>query len=364
LVSVLVVTALTTGGPAVFVATQCWGGGVPPTFTGPAAELKTLGLNRDEARTYLALPARLIIYTAGDRADFLTRKPPSGYPYFGSISQYWGGYNAACEVTSREHPFVTRDHLPLAAAGAALSVEYLLTGVWENTVGRATEWLSSASKSWPAAPTPEDAFAVRTAKEYAAFIHKIPWYDFPFGDRLTTLWTGSPMWGPNAIRKWDRRIVLTAEYGLKAFAALIARQVVSPPAADDGRSSTLVYAAIDHAGASAFADERVREFKELGPHSYIVSLPPREGFTEAVRLLQSKGVRFLTIAGNDDIVLTALAPAALADAVPSDRRVAALPLLTDPLRTRLALRVRVTALSDVLAWLASRGASIEAIHDY
>ena len=131
-----------------------------------------------------------------------------------------------------------------------------------------------------------------------------------------------------------------------------------------GRRRRWCYAAIDHASASAFADERVREFKALGPQSYIVSLPPREGFTETVRQLQAKGVRFLSIAGNDDILLTALAPNALIDAVPSDRRVAALPLLTDPLRTRLALRVRITALAEVLAWLTTRGASIEAIHDY
>ena len=125
-----------------------------------------------------------------------------------------------------------------------------------------------------------------------------------------------------------------------------------------------MYAAIDRAPASAFEDERVREFKPLGPNSYIVSLPPREGFTETVRELQAKGVRFLSIAGNDDIMLTALAPHALAAAVPADRRVAKLPLPADPLRSRLALRVRVTALAEVLAWLAARGASIEAIHDY
>jgi hypothetical protein len=367
LLSVLAVTALTTGGPAVFVATQCWGSGTPPAADGAAAELHTLGLVRDESRSFIALPPRLVVYSADERADFLTRRPPSGFPYFGSIRQYWAGYNAVCEVTSREYPFAASDHVALAAAGAAFSVEYALTGVWEKTIGHLTEWLSSAPKNWPmAAPTPEDAFAIRTAREYAAFVHKIAWYDFPFGDRLISLWTGSPMWGPNAIRKWDRRILLTAEYSLKAMAALIARQVASPAtaAADAGSSPSLVYAAIDHAPATAFADERVREFKPLGPRSYVVSLPPREGFTETVRDLQAKGVQFLSIAGNDDILLTALAPRALADVVPSDRRVATLPLLTDPLRTRLALRVRITALSNVLAWLASRGASIEAIHDY
>lgn len=364
LLSVLVATALTTGGPAVFVATQCWGSGPALASDGPSAELRALSLKRPEAGTYLALPGRLVIYTADERAAFLERQPPSGYPYFGSIRQYWAGYNAVCEVTSREHAFVAADHVALAAAGAAFSVEYFFTGLWEKTIGRATEWTSSAARSWPEAATPEDAFAVRTASEYAAFVHKIPWYDFPFGARLITLWNGSPMWGPNVIRKWERRIVLTTEYGLKGLAALIARQVASPAAADDGSSSMLVYAAIDHAGASAFEDERVREFKARGPSSYVVSLPPREGFTETVSALQSKGVRFLSIAGNDDILLTALAPNALIDAVPLDRRVATLPLLTNPLRSRLALRVRVTALTEVLAWLAARGASIEAIHDY
>ena len=52
------------------------------------------------------------------------RRPPSGYPFFGSIRQYWAGYNAVCEVTSREHAFAAGDHVALAAAGAAFSVEH------------------------------------------------------------------------------------------------------------------------------------------------------------------------------------------------------------------------------------------------
>ena len=205
----------------------------------PSAELHALGLNRDEARSFLALPARLVVYSADERAEWLGRRPPSGYPFFGSIRQYWAGYNAICEVTSREHAFGVGDHIALAAAGAAFSAEHALTGLWEKTIGRATEWLSKASSSWPTAPpTPEDAFAVRTAP--IRRVHpQIPWYDFPFGDRLITLWNGSPMLGPNVIRKWDRRILLTAEYGLKAFAALIARQVASPAGRRPGVDSRL-----------------------------------------------------------------------------------------------------------------------------
>ena len=92
------------------------------------------------------MPARLVVYSADERAEWLGRRPPSGYPFFGSIRQYWAGYNAVCEVTSREHAFVAGDHMALAAIGAAFTAEQTLTGVWENTIGRATEWLSSASK--------------------------------------------------------------------------------------------------------------------------------------------------------------------------------------------------------------------------
>ena len=32
--------------------------------------------------------------------------------------------------------------------------------------------------------TPEDQWAAKTAQEYGAFIHTVPWYQFPFGARL------------------------------------------------------------------------------------------------------------------------------------------------------------------------------------
>ena len=55
-----------------------------------------------------------------------------------------------------------------------------------------------------------------TAQEYGAFMHTVPWYQFPFGARLAALWSETPMWGPQPLRKWERRAALTAEYSFKA----------------------------------------------------------------------------------------------------------------------------------------------------
>ena len=74
------------------------------------------------------------------------------------------------------YPFSTGNHLMLGIIGSSFSIEYALKGLYENTVGRATEWIAGHD-------TPEDAFARRTAAEYGTFMHTVPWYEFPFASR-------------------------------------------------------------------------------------------------------------------------------------------------------------------------------------
>ena len=69
----------------------------------------------------------------------------------------------------------------------------------------------------------EDEFAHRVAADYGRFLHTIPWYRYPFGARLSELWTEVPLTGPHLLRKWERRLLLTTEYGVKAaYAGVIA----------------------------------------------------------------------------------------------------------------------------------------------
>ena len=62
----------------------------------------------------------------------------------------------------------------LGVIGASFTIENSIRYVYEHTIGAATEWISSTD-------TAEDALARRTAREYGAFMHRTPWYEFPFG---------------------------------------------------------------------------------------------------------------------------------------------------------------------------------------
>ena len=62
----------------------------------------------------------------------------------------------------------------LYVIGVSFTVENGLKGLYEGSVGRLTEWLSSDEL------TAEDQLARQYAKAYGDFIHAIPWYDFPY----------------------------------------------------------------------------------------------------------------------------------------------------------------------------------------
>ena len=79
---------------------------------------------------------------------------------------------------------------------------------------------------------------------------------------------------------------------------------------------------------------------------------------------EAKGVRFVNIAGNDEILVTALAPAGRTPDVSPAQIASLAPLPTDRSRVRLALRVPVRSLHDVLTRLVSGGITIEHLYDY
>ncbi len=192
---------------AAFVGTRCYGGQLYAGHApGPPGLARYL---RAEAFTFLTLPEWYIVFSTDEYAQFIRRSPPSAFPYLAAIGQYWGAYGAACDATRGRYPFEFGYHVMLGVIGVSLTAEYGVKAVYENTVGRLTEWLFSTD-------TPEDVFAAAVATEYGRFMHTTPWYQFPFADRLRDLWSDVPWWGPRAVRKWERRMALSLELGVKA----------------------------------------------------------------------------------------------------------------------------------------------------
>jgi len=341
--------------PTVFIATQCYGNG---TEAAPAPEPPRAGevpsFRRAEVNSFLTLPEWFIVYSADEYAQFVTRARPSAFPYLRSVSQYWKFYGSVCSVTSRSYPFEGGYHMMLGVIGTSFTVEYLIKGLYENTIGRVTEWIASNA-------TPEDAFAARTAREYGTFMHTTPWYEFPFGAKLAALWRETPFWGPHFIRKMERRVVLSAEYGGKAIYGWLMGLATGAAYAPEDLQ---IVAWIAHANESVFSDRRVQKITHLGADRFIVRLPRYEAFTQVALELIDRGMTFDQIAGNDDVLVTAIAPGKWQDRPVDAELIAALPILTEAPKTRLAIRARVAALHELVGWLRARGAKVEHIYDY
>ena len=338
-----------------FIGTRCYGkaAGTESRALGdiPAG---LDGYVRSEAFTYLTLPEWFIVYSTDEYARFLQKRSPTDFPYLGSVGQYWGYYDSMCQATRGKYPFETGYHMMLGVIGVSFTIENVVKAAYENTIGRLSEWISSRD-------TAEDRFAAKVATEYAMFIHAVPWYEFSFTTQLHRLWTQVPLGGPNVFRKWERRLALSAEYVVKAtYGGLLGLATRSAYAPEDSK----VYARVEAATDATFRDSRVEKIRQT-PGTYVVRLPRYEAFTRTTLPLLATGARFVDVAGNDQILVTALTSSALNErALKTGAIVATRPILTEPGRKRIAMRVPVAQLHRAVPELRNAGATIEHLYDY
>ena len=337
-----------------FIASNCWGEGFQPPMRRPDGARNIPNYARDEQYTYLSLPEWVIADTTTEYAKFVATQPPSHFPYFTAISQYWEQYGAVCTVTRRSYAYDTGTHITLGVTGTIFTLENIVKGLYENSLGWVTERFSSRD-------TPEDAFAAKLAAEFGTFRQTEQWYSFPFADRLVSLWTETPLVGGHMARKLERRMSLTAELAVKAVYASVV-----------GLSTGVAYAAagpqvhvwIERAPASVFSDPQFTAVANEKNQGAILALPEGEPFTRLMLDLHSRAVKFVSIAGNDDILVTAIVPAKFNLQAKPARVLSSLPVLTDPQKARLALSVPVASLSDLMTAILSNGGQVERIYDY
>ena len=331
----------------------------PPEAVSVERQAVTAGLSnyrRSEEQTYLTLPEWYIVYSADEYAAFIAENPPSHFPYFTAIGQYWRSYYQVCAITRDEYPLNGRYQTILAVIGTSFTLENIVKGVYENSIGRVTEWLSSADL------TEEDAYARQVAKEYGDFIHTIPWFEFPFKEKLRGLWTETSLWGPNVIRKWERKFALSLEYGGKA---LYARLIKGGNEASFTPQDVEIQVWAEDLSKDALAQEPdVRLVQPIDNTAAIAVLPRYEAFTQLLPRLAQEGVEFVEIAGNDEIMITVIAPDDWTNDLGAGDVLLEMPVLSQPGFKRVAVNVPVTALHTVLIALEDDAARLEHVYDY
>jgi hypothetical protein len=312
-------------------------------------------LRRSEEQTYLTFPEWYLVYSPAEYAAFVKHSPPSEFPFFGHLRQFWSSYRHVYRAT-RDRPLNTEYHVMIMVIGVSTTVEYALRSAYENVFGR----LSGLAA--PYGTTAEDRLAARVAQDYVDFIRDRPWYEFDFVTPLRELWAG-PALGSGLVRKWERRYALTSEWAVKAgYAWLLGLGTAATFGAETPTTAVLVGRLPEGVEAEL---PRMAVVERFGDGSTMVTLPRYDDFKDHAAALAASGADFVEIAGNRTVILlSALVPAGWASPVEGSRPLFTQPLLTQPGRQRVVLVVPVARLAETLRVLQAGGHELEHVYDY
>ncbi len=314
---------------------------------------------RPESQSFLAHPEWFIVYSSDEYAAWTRTRLPHQFPFARSVGQFWRNWKHVSRASRQENPGNGQYSLMLGVIGVSYSVEYALKWAYEGTVGRFSAWTAGGRM------TAEDRFAHEVAADYAKFIHTIPWYQYPFGDQLRRLWSDVPLGGPNAFRKWERRLSLSVELAIKAgYASLLGGATGAAYAPQDLQIGAVVFG---DTASLAPGDERIVARRPLGPRHALITIQRYDPFGELLRDAARRGesAPLVEIAGNDDIVVTGLAPADWRYVGPDAEFLYAVPVATDPKRIRPVLKVRTRDLLPFLRRVEADGRfQVDHVYDY
>lgn len=305
---------------------------------------------RPEARTLLTYPEWHIVYEADAFARHLAAgRPPSAFPYGEQIAGFWTSYCLINRAT-RDAPAASDAKVMLYTIGVSYTVELAAKAAYERTIGRLFESISG----WTSA---DDRYAAAVQARYGAFMHETPWYRFPFGEALRGTWRIAE---PSlTARHWERRVALSAEYGVKAG---YAKAIDAATGATLGRDEPTLRLIVRAAPATlAGVDGDLRPVQVLPGGMTVVEAPRYERFNSALAKLIARDVPLVEIAGNDDVFATVLAPAG---ATLPGTMLFDMTADGDTGRRRLGVVLKVPALPELFRAAERAGGLVEHVHDY
>lgn len=322
----------------------------PATTARVPAELHVDAADRrGEEQTYLTFPEWFLVFSPAEYAEMLRTQPSSEFPWFGHIGQFWGAYRHVFDATA-EYPFNSEYHTMISVIGVSTTLEYGLKGSYETLIGRLTE-LTAATNV-----TPEDRLATKQAQDYVDFVRVRPWYEFDFIAPLRALWSDTPWWGPHALRKWERRYLLTSEWAIKAgYAWLLEKATRSSFDPPSDQTFVVVQGLPENIEAALPAVRRIRSVDDRS----LIAIPRYQAFTEYAQSLAHRGTSFVEIAGNRGPILTSLIAPSTSPVPPGATILFRQAIVTRPGYERRILEIEIARLSDVI-----REQDIEHVFDF
>lgn len=334
----VLIVVLGLASPVIYVETMCRGDAVPR----PAAPLSAE--TRPEIRTLLTYPEWHIVHAYDDYAETLRTGDPHDFGYARTVAGYW---RSLCTLT-RESAALGRIDTPtrqlVHVIGVSFTVEMLAKAAYEETLGRIATWVRGPQHA------ALDTLSAEQAARYATFLQQTPWYRYDFRADAAALRAASG----NSFRDRERAMALGLEHGARASYAGLIEQAVAATGQDD---LTLQMVVTDLPRDVIEARDDVQVLREIA-EGVEVETPRYRALTHLLAGWADAGADFVDIAGNDQIMFTAISDAPSVEGA----------LVSLPRQgygdTRHLFLVPVADLADRLRRLDARGLRLEHIHDY
>ena len=277
--------------PVIYVETACRGTPVTNTYTPIVVEAD----QRPESRTLLTYPEWHIVHAYDDYAAVIAKDDPHDFAYLSSIIGFWTSL-CALSQTAASHggvPWETKQMV--YTIGISFSAELLLKAAYEETIGRVTTLIRGPEHSGL------DVISAVQAADYATFLQQVPWYKWDFRRDALAL-DAMALPGIATLRDRERSFALGIEYRTKAAYAKVIEAAVAGIGADALTMRVIVKdiepdALAQMAGVQVIAER---------PEGTEIETPRYRAFTDLARQLAGQGANFVEIAGNDDILYTAI----------------------------------------------------------
>ncbi len=330
-------------------------------FTGPdlvhATSITPKEHQRGTEQTFLTFPEWFLVHSPAEYAAFVKTQPPSEFPFISHVKQLWGSYGAVYDATRNKYPFNFGYHVMIIVISVSTTVEYSLKAAYETLIGRVTEWTRTHGM------TQEDVFHAQVSQDYVDFIRARPFYEYDFLNQLIRLWKETSLWGPDMLRKWERKYMLTSEYGAKAIYSWIIKKATQ---ASYDPTIDLTAVLIDRLPPGIETElPKLRVLQHFPDGSALITLPRYDAFRVYSLALARHGCNFREIAGNRSVILvSALVPQAWVPTANKPEVLFTQPILTQPALKRVAIVVPVESLGATLNSLNNAGFQIEHVYDY
>ncbi len=247
---------------------------------------------RPESRTLMTYPEWHIVHAYDDFAKVISTGDPHEFGYIRSIVDFWTTLCPLAERSAEMGGFNNTSKMTIYTIGVSFSAELLAKAAYEETVGRIVTTIRGDARA-----NLDEVYAAQAA-DYALFLHQTPWYYRDFRADRAAL-NAAP---GDTFRDRERRIAIGLEYGVKAAYGDMLEAAVAATGEDATRMRVAVSGLSPEQLAALPAVAVIEESADIT----IIETGRYRLFTRLAEQIADAGGNFVEIAGNDDILFTAL----------------------------------------------------------